>query len=189
MRCTVASPMPVPSKSARVVQALERAEQLAGVAHVEARAVVAHEEGGSPLPTASAELDPRPAARRAVNFQALSAGCGGRPAPAADRPRRGSPARSTNSTAAPGRPAGSSATSRAIPLRSTSSIAAASIRRHSRELAADRRSACPCAGRRRTRSQVFVARLVELRRPTSSISAWLKPSMARSGARRSCETE
>ncbi len=44
MRCTLARPMPVPSNSRGGVQALEHAEQLVRVLHVEAHAVVAHEE-------------------------------------------------------------------------------------------------------------------------------------------------
>ena len=43
-RRTLARPMPVPANSRRRVQALEHAEQLAGVGHVEAGAVVAHAE-------------------------------------------------------------------------------------------------------------------------------------------------
>ena len=42
MRCTVARPMPVPGNSCMAVQALEGAEELVGVGHVESHAVVAN---------------------------------------------------------------------------------------------------------------------------------------------------
>ncbi len=43
MRCTVASPMPVPSKRLRRVEALEYAEQLVHVFHVKADSIVSNE--------------------------------------------------------------------------------------------------------------------------------------------------
>ena len=64
MRWTVARPMPGTGKDARVVQSLEGAEELVGVGHVEARAVVAHEERRAAVLLLPAEGDLRQLAAR-----------------------------------------------------------------------------------------------------------------------------
>ena len=59
IRWTIARPIPVPGNSSARVQALEHAEQLADVLHVEADAVVLDEEHGLVALGPSAYLDHR----------------------------------------------------------------------------------------------------------------------------------
>ena len=58
-RCTVARPIPVPSKFVGGMQALEGPEQLPGIRHVEAGPVVAHEVDRLPAGGDGAEFDAR----------------------------------------------------------------------------------------------------------------------------------
>ena len=173
-----------------VVKSLERAEQLAGVGHVEAHAVVAHEIGRLRRRLRSGRTRCAPAIAAAVNFQALSSRFSsatsqqprialGLTGPARWRTRPG--ARARNSC----RPLGD-----LLRHRRQVDILDLQLRAgHARQLEQVVDQQAHALGSLANPGEMRMMLGRQSSGPASSSSAWLNPSIARSGARRSCDTE